>query len=138
MSLPKIKQHPKNAPAKPPVQLRTAQPVAVEPAPEALRLLPEEMWALERSMLLAEKADAEKAYALARRALLLVQLDIGGKITAAEKEAAAAEKFIAEQRKAYEAKIESIRSRLGITGEFDFDSTSGVITVGGSPAQRKE
>lgn len=132
--LPKLKN-----PPKPPLpRLRVAQPSEpVEPKPEALRVPSEDLWALEKMLLLAQKAEVEKAYALAKRALLLVQLDIGGKISAAEKEAAAAEKLIAKQREEYEARIESIRVKLGIEGAFEFDSDSGVITVGTTPAHKE-
>jgi hypothetical protein len=133
--LPKLK-HP---PLPPPPRLRVAAPpVVAPPAKETLRVSAEDLWALEKAMLIAEKAEVEKSYALAKRALLLVQLDIGGKITAAEREAAAAEKLIAKQREEYQSRIESIRVKLGITGAFEFDSESGVITAGTTPAPQKE
>lgn len=130
--LPKLK----NPPVPPPPRLRVALPP--ETAVEPLKALPEEAWALERADLQRRAAQAEKTAAMLERALTLQVIDPKGKIRTLETIAAESDKLLAQAKATHESTIESIRARLGITGAFDLDSDTGVITVGASPAQQKE
>jgi hypothetical protein len=131
--LPKLK-HP---PIPPPMALRVAPPVAVEAPVEQPRALPEELWALERADLMRRAAEAEKRAAMLERALTLQTIDPKGKIRTLETIAAESEKMLAEARKSHEATIENLRSRLGITGAFDIDSDSGVVSTGPTPEHKE-
>lgn len=134
--LPKLK-HP---PVPPPLALRVAPPVAVkavEAPVEQPRALPEELWALERADLMRRTAEAEKRAAMLERAITLQAIDPHGKIRTLETIAAESERMLAEARKFHEATIESLRSRLGITGAFDIDSTSGVVSTGSAPEHKE-
>jgi hypothetical protein len=129
--LPKLK----NPLLPPKTPLRVAKPPA--PAPDALKALPEELWALERADLMRRAAEAEKTAALLERALTLQVIDPKGKIRTLETLAAASDKLLAEAKVTHEAAIERIRARLGVTGAFDIDSDSGVIFTGSSPEQKE-
>jgi hypothetical protein len=129
--LPKLKR----PPVVPPPRLRVALPPT--PAAEALTALPEEIWALERADLQRRAAQAEKTAAMLERALTLQVIDPKGKIRTLETIAAESDKLLAKAKATHESTIETIRARLGITGAFDLDSESGVITVGASPAQKE-
>jgi hypothetical protein len=130
--LPKLKN-----PPKPPVpKLRVAAPPA--PPIDALKATEAEVWALEKAALQRRAAEAEKHAAMLERALTLQVIDPKGKIRSLETIVAESEKLIASARATHEAAIDSIRARLGITGAFDLDSDTGVITAGASPAQQKE
>ena len=131
-NLPKLK----NPPKPPKTPLRVALPP--EPIPTALMALPAEIWALERADLQRRAAEAEKQAAILERAITLQVIDPKGKIRTLETLVADSDKLLATARATHESTIESIRTRLGITGVFDLDSDSGVITVGASPAQQKE
>ena len=130
--LPKLK----NPPKPPKTPLRVALPP--EPIPTALTALPAEIWALEKADLQRRAAEAEKQAAILERALTLQVIDPKGKIRTLETIAAASDKLLAEAKATHESTIESIRARLGITGAFDLDSDTGVITAGASPAKQKE
>ena len=131
-NLPKLK----NPPIPPLPRIRVAKPP--EPAADVLKATEAEIWALERADLQRRAAQAEKQAAMLERALTLQVIDPKGKIRTLETIAADSEKLLAQAKAAHEATIESIRARLGITGEFDLDSDTGVITAGSSPASGKE
>jgi hypothetical protein len=109
-----------------------------EPVADVLKATEAEIWALERADLQRRAAEAEKKAAMLERALTLQVIDPKGKIRTLEVIAADSDKLLAKAKTTHEATIESIRSRLGITGEFDLDSDTGVITAGSSPASGKE
>jgi hypothetical protein len=129
--LPKLKNPP--VPSKP--ALRVAKPP--EPPADALKALPEELWALERADLMRRAAESEKKAAMLERALTLQVIDPKGKIRMLETIAADSEKLLAEARVSHEQAIETIRARLGVTGAFDIDSTSGVVSTGSTPEQKE-
>jgi hypothetical protein len=131
-NLPKLK----NPPKPPPPRIRVAKPP--EPVADVLKATEAEIWALERADLQRRAAEAEKKAAMLERALTLQVIDPKGKIRTLEVIAADSDKLLAKAKTTHEATIESIRSRLGITGEFDLDSDTGVITAGSSPASGKE
>ncbi len=129
--LPKLK----NAPKPPPPRIRVALPP--EPLVEAPKALPEELWALERADLMRRAANAEKQAAMLERALTLQVIDPKGKIRSLETIAAESDKLLAKAKDTHESTIESIRARLGVTGAFDIDSTSGVVSTGSSPEHKE-
>jgi hypothetical protein len=131
-NLPKLK----NPPRPPPPRIRVARPP--EPQADALRATEAEIWALERADLQRRAAQAEKQAAILERALTLQVIDPKGKIRLLESVVAESDKLLARAREAHEGTVESIRARLGVTGAFELDSDSGVITVGATPAQQKE
>ena len=131
-NLPKLKHPPKP----PPPRIRVAKPP--EPAADVLKATEAEIWALERADLQRRAAQAEKHSAMLERALTLQVIDPKGKIRTLETIAAESDKLLAKAKDSHESTIESIRSRLGITGEFDLDSDTGVITAGTTPASGKE
>jgi len=131
-NLPKLK-HPPKPPAP---RIRVAKPP--EPAADVLKATEAEIWALERADLQRRAAEAEKKAAMLERALTLQVIDPKGKIRTLETIAAESDKLLAKAKDSHESTIESIRSRLGITGEFDLDSDTGVITAGTTPASGKE
>jgi hypothetical protein len=132
--LPKLK----NPPVPPPPRIRVAQPPkAPEAVVEAPKALPEELWALERADLMRRAAEAEKKSAMLERALVLQVIDPKGKIRMLETIAAESEQMLAKARETHEATIESLRCRLGITGAFDIDSDSGVISTGSAPEEKE-
>jgi hypothetical protein len=128
----------KNPPKPPPPRIRVAKKPPPEPVADVLKATEAEIWALERADLQRRAAQAEKQAAMLERALTLQVIDPKGKIRTLEVIAADSEKLLAQAKTAHEAAIESIRSRLGITGEFDLDSDTGVITAGTTPASGKE
>lgn len=129
--LPKLK----NPPVPPKPALRVAKPP--EPAVEPPKATQAELWALERADLQRRAAEAEKRAAMLERALTLQAIDPRGKIRALETIAAESEKLLIEARATHEATVESIRARLGVTGDFDIDSDSGVISTGSSPEKKE-
>lgn len=129
--LPKLK----NPPVPPKPVLRVAAPPEV-PA-ELPKALPEELWALERADLMRRAAEAEKQAAMLERALTLQVIDPKGKIRSLETIAAESEKMLAEAKATHESTIHRIRARLGITGAFEIDSTSGVVSTGSTPEQKE-
>ena len=124
--LPKLKHQPKPPPKLP--KLRVAEPPA--PPVDAPRATPEECWKLERAQLMAAKAEVESKLAIMTRAVVLQQIDPKQVIRKLEAEVAECKKTVDTAKAEYEATIEGIKTRLGLTGEFDIDSESGVITTG--------
>lgn len=125
--LPKLKHQPKPPPSKV-SNLRVAAPPA--PSVEAPRATREECWALERAQLVAAKAEAESKLAIMTRAVVLMQIDPKQVIRKLEDEVTECRKTADAAKTQYEATIEGIKARLGLTGEFDIDSDTGVITTG--------
>jgi len=130
-NLPKLK----NPPKPPPPCIRVAKPP--EPVADVLKATEAEIWALERADLQRRAAEAEKKAAMLERALTLQVIDPKGKIRSLEVIAADSEKLLAQAKTTHESAIESIRARLGITGAFDIDSDSGVVSTGSSPEQKE-
>lgn len=109
-------------------KVQKAAPAApVEPsAPAALTR--EELWGIERVTLLAQKADLQQALALAQKAIAIRKAEDA--VKALETDFAAAQAAHEEQKKTHGELITSIKARLGIEGEFEFDPDTGFVTAG--------